>query len=112
MDLPEDKDSRTHAIPIPNLDNLFVCADNQAVSGHLCATLYPGYPLNGQSVSLVFQGKRPPRPDVVEQSMTRGGTNGIGESIRPRSQGGDGQPRAVITVDARKYRPPGRPERD
>jgi hypothetical protein len=112
MDLPEDKNGQTHAISIPNLDNLFVCADNQAVSGHLCATLYPGYPLHGQSVSLIFQGKRPPGPDVVEQSMTCGGANGVGKSIGPRSQSGNGQPRAVITINARKYRPGGRPERD
>src|SRR6266852_3371106 len=114
MELPVGKGRRhdTHIIPIPNLNDLLIRADNQAITGYLRATFYPGHPLDGQSISLVLYSKRLSRPDVIEQSVTCGGANGVRESIGPRSQCGDRQPWTVIAVNAREHSPSDCPERD
>jgi hypothetical protein len=41
------KKDDTHAIPIPNLNDLLIRADNQAITSYLRATFYPGHLLDG-----------------------------------------------------------------
>jgi hypothetical protein len=112
---PKIQKKKTHAIPIPNFDDLFVRADNQTLTCHFRATFYPEHPFDSQAVPLVFRGEGLPGSDVVKQSVTGGSAHRVRETIGPGGQGGDGQQPLVVVIGINntwEYRRPERPERD
>ena len=88
MGSQREKPDETHAISIPNLDDFLVSTDDQPVTRHLNAALYPGDTLDGEPVSLVLQREVSSCPDVIEQRVPRGRANRVREPVRSRSQRG------------------------
>ena len=98
-------EAHTHRVLVPDLDNLLVRAEDEALAGHPAATLDPRDVRDGQPVPLVLDRERTRRPNVVQQRVARRRPDRVRQAIRARGERRDrdhGPARAV--VDARQSR--------